>query len=316
MLHTVEPAPRAPAPGRESDAPSPSPSALRGMSFDAGSAALAPVQMNVAAASGQLTGAQVSSAVRYNKGRGLTHAQWRGIQAQVGTAADGLVGPNTVRAVARWQASHGLTADGKVGPATLGKINAGGGGAAPGAGGGSHGVALGPAQVTAAVRYNKGRGFSAATVRTIQQQVGSPADGVFGPNTVRAIATWQRSHGLEVDGKVGPATAGKLGVKAGGGGAQPVGGSNSQKLSYAKSHATAIGLRITSTTGGKHAPNSYHYQGRAIDVAGSASKMRQFYHDMHAMHPTELFYDPLGGVKNGKDIGAIGGHGDHVHVAF
>ena len=316
MLHTVEPATSAPAPTRDAEAAPTSSSALRGMSFDAGSAALAPVQMNVAAAPGQLTGAQLSSAVRYNKGRGLSHAQWRGIQAKVGTAADGLLGPNTVRAIARWQAAHGLSADGKVGPQTLGKLNAGGGGGAGTGGGGGHGVSLGPAQVTAAVHYNKGRGFSAATVRTIQQHVGSPADGTFGPNTVRAIATWQRSNGLEADGKVGPATAGKLGVKAGGGGAQPVGGSNSQKLSYAKSHATAIGLRITSTTGGRHAPNSYHYKGRAIDVAGSASKMRQFYYDMHGMHPTELFYDPVGGVKHGKDIGAIGGHSDHVHIAF
>ena len=30
----------------------------------------------------------------------------------------------------------------------------------------------------------------------------------------------------------------------------------------------------------------------------------------------ELFYDPIGGIKNGKQIGAIGGHSDHVHVAF
>lgn len=29
----------------------------------------------------------------------------------------------------------------------------------------------------------------------------------------------------------------------------------------------------------------------------------------------ELFYDPLGGIKRGQRIGAIGGHSDHVHVA-
>jgi hypothetical protein len=32
--------------------------------------------------------------------------------------------------------------------------------------------------------------------------------------------------------------------------------------------------------------------------------------------PAELFYDPLGGLKFGKQIGAIGGHSDHVHVAY
>src|ERR1041384_5847616 len=30
----------------------------------------------------------------------------------------------------------------------------------------------------------------------------------------------------------------------------------------------------------------------------------------------ELFYDPLGGVKYGKQIGAIGGHKDHVHLSL
>ena len=30
---------------------------------------------------------------------------------------------------------------------------------------------------------------------------------------------------------------------------------------------------------------------------------------------TELFYDPVTGVKRGQKIGAVGGHADHVHVA-
>jgi hypothetical protein len=31
---------------------------------------------------------------------------------------------------------------------------------------------------------------------------------------------------------------------------------------------------------------------------------------------TELFYDPIGGIKNGASIGAIGGHSDHVHASM
>lgn len=31
---------------------------------------------------------------------------------------------------------------------------------------------------------------------------------------------------------------------------------------------------------------------------------------------TELFYDPLGGIKNGREIGPVGGHTGHVHVGF
>ncbi|MGN6104828.1 MAG: hypothetical protein ACTHU0_06985 [Kofleriaceae bacterium] len=88
------------------------------------------------------------------------------------------------------------------------------------------------------------------------------------------------------------------------------------QLSRAADRARELGLTITSTTGGRHAPRSYHYQGRAIDVSGSRSAMGQFYRDMSQTNPTELFYDPMGGIKNGRNIGAIGGHGNHVHVAY
>jgi hypothetical protein len=44
--------------------------------------------------------------------------------------------------------------------------------------------------------------------------------------------------------------------------------------------------------------------------------MRQFYRDMRGTNPTELFYDPEGGIKHGRSIGPIGGHRDHVHIAY
>jgi len=88
------------------------------------------------------------------------------------------------------------------------------------------------------------------------------------------------------------------------------------QLNSAMHRARELGLRITATTNGRHAPHSYHYQGRAVDVAGSPSAMREFYREMSHTHPTELFYDPMGGIKHGRQIGAIGGHGNHVHVAY
>lgn len=88
------------------------------------------------------------------------------------------------------------------------------------------------------------------------------------------------------------------------------------QLGAARSRAEELGLRITSTTGGRHAPHSYHYLGRAFDAAGSAAQMSQFYREMAGTNPTELFYDPMGGIKHGRSIGAIGGHGDHVHIAY
>jgi hypothetical protein len=44
--------------------------------------------------------------------------------------------------------------------------------------------------------------------------------------------------------------------------------------------------------------------------------MRQFYREMSGTSPTELFYDPMGGIKHGRNIGAIGGHRSHVHLAY
>lgn len=95
-----------------------------------------------------------------------------------------------------------------------------------------------------------------------------------------------------------------------------VSGGFSRQLDAAVDDAHRLGLRITSTTGGRHATHSYHYLGRAIDFAGKPSAMRQFYRDMSRTNPTELFYDPMGGMKHGRNIGAIGGHGNHVHVAY
>jgi hypothetical protein len=88
------------------------------------------------------------------------------------------------------------------------------------------------------------------------------------------------------------------------------------QLSDAMGRARELGLTITSTTGGRHAPRSYHYQGRAFDSSGSPAAMRQFYTEMSRTNPTELFYDPMGGMKHGRNIGAIGGHGNHVHLAY
>jgi hypothetical protein len=88
------------------------------------------------------------------------------------------------------------------------------------------------------------------------------------------------------------------------------------QLNSALSRARELGLHVNSTTGGRHAPHSYHYRGRAIDFGGRPAAMRQFYREMSRTHPTELFYDPMGGIKHGRQIGAIGGHGNHVHLAY
>ncbi len=93
------------------------------------------------------------------------------------------------------------------------------------------------------------------------------------------------------------------------------------KRTHIKRTAEQMGLRVTATTNGRHTPGSLHYQGRAVDVAGSASSMMRFfraYEPLAArrMGVCELFYDPGGAYDNGHKIPAIGGHGDHVHIGI
>ena len=168
------------------------------------------------------------------------------------------------------------------------------------------------------------QGSNGSQVSTVQRALGKlghelEVDGKFGPKTDAAVRAFQREQGLQVDGIVGRQTLGalrdRLGAGPVSGPAQPA-GSREANLQTAKDTARRMGLTITSTTGGTHTPGSYHYQGRAIDVAGSPTQMANYYREMARLSPTELFYDPIGGIKNGRNIGAIGGHGDHVHVAF
>ena len=52
------------------------------------------------------------------------------------------------------------------------------------------------------------------TVKALQRALGVPADGIYGPQTRRAVRRFQRSHGLVVDGLAGSQTLRALGVSA------------------------------------------------------------------------------------------------------
>lgn len=87
------------------------------------------------------------------------------------------------------------------------------------------------------------------------------------------------------------------------------------------------GLTVTSTTGGTHAPGSYHYKGEAVDLGGSPGQMAAavdyimssgLYREL-----AEGIHNPGLSVKNGQVVppsfwGAEtwAGHANHVHLAF
>jgi cell wall-associated NlpC family hydrolase len=67
---------------------------------------------------------------------------------------------------------------------------------------------------TGSGNLNVRRGDKGPNVRTVQAKLGISVDGIFGPQTERAVKAFQRSHGLVVDGIVGPVTTRALGVNA------------------------------------------------------------------------------------------------------
>lgn len=98
------------------------------------------------------------------------------------------------------------------------------------------------------------------------------------------------------------------------GGGGPAPGKGWQALS---NWAEGFGLPITSTTGGKHAPGSFHYSGRAVDVGlGKGGQQMAAYARRHPGQFVEFFGPMNWHIKNGRIVqGAFPDHGDHYHVA-
>lgn len=57
-----------------------------------------------------------------------------------------------------------------------------------------------------AIEYNRGQCYPESLWRAIQSEIGAGVDGIPGRETSRALASWQREHGLVGDGKCGAAT--------------------------------------------------------------------------------------------------------------
>jgi peptidoglycan hydrolase-like protein with peptidoglycan-binding domain len=212
--------------------------------------------------------------------RGDDGGRVEAVQRKLGVGADGIYGAHTAHAVRAFQKRHGLDVDGKIGPATLSKLRGGSGGSSTGA---------------------RGRGPSVAR---LQRALGLSADGVFGPQTARAVKRFQARQGLTRDGVVGPATWEALGVSGptpllkrahlGGGGSSFVSGKISAIVSGANRIASAP-YRF----GGGHGS----FADSGYDCSGSVS---------YALHNAGLLSSPMsssGFTSFGKP-----GPGKHVSI--
>ncbi len=68
--------------------------------------------------------------------------------------------------------------------------------------------------LTAALTIGVGVAQADPQTKRVQRKLGITADGIYGPQTKRAVKRFQRRHGLVVDGIVGPQTLAALGLSA------------------------------------------------------------------------------------------------------
>ena len=136
-----------------------------------------------------------------SRGKGV-----KALQRALGIPVDGVLGPQTERALRRYQRRHGMTVDGIAGPQTRSRLGLGAG------------PVLKRSEGRRAPRKAHRSRRAAARgggVTGLQRALGLPADGAFGPQTERALRRYQRRHGMTVDGVAGPQTRAKLGLGRG-----------------------------------------------------------------------------------------------------
>jgi peptidoglycan hydrolase-like protein with peptidoglycan-binding domain len=101
-----------------------------------------------------------------------------------------------------------------------------------------------------------------STVAKLQSALGITPDGVYGPNTRRAVRNYQRNQGLAVDGIAGPVTLAHLGLAGRDSGAA-TGGSASTGASASAPNATLAKIAACESSGNPAAVSpSGQYRGK------------------------------------------------------
>lgn len=142
-----------------------------------------------------------------------------------GYGTDGSFGPCTYNSLLAFQRDYGLSVDGFAGPATFTKLNevvAQKSQPKPSTqydirylqhelniqcnAGLAEDNSAGPLTKAAASRVILRQGTQGNITRWVQAHIGASVDGSFGPATKSSVQTFQRNHGLDADGCVGPMT--------------------------------------------------------------------------------------------------------------
>ncbi|GAF67160.1 N-acetylmuramoyl-L-alanine amidase [Bacillus sp. TS-2] len=121
--------------------------------------------------------------------KNMSEKDVRYIQFVVGAKVDGVFGKETEEKVKVYQKKHGLTVDGIVGPKTWSKMDQ-----------------LAKKTVYKRPLSLKSPYMDGEDIKMVQAYLGVIMDGLYGPNTERAVRHYQAKHNLMVDGIVGPKT--------------------------------------------------------------------------------------------------------------
>jgi peptidoglycan hydrolase-like protein with peptidoglycan-binding domain len=145
----------------------------------------------------------------------------------------------------------------------------------------SAGAAVASAQDSARAAGVRAVHKAGISVRELQQALGITADGVYGPQTRRAVRRFQRAHGLHVDGIAGAQTLAALGITA-----QPASSSEGAAAALERIAECESGGDPTAVSDDRRYFGKYQFSRatwRSVGGEGNPAKASEAEQDMRAM---------------------------------